>query len=330
MKIAQLNAFGPPPEVVDCIEAAEPGPPAAGEVLVEMLAGPINPAELLIIEGKYASKPPLPARLGIEGAGRVLAVGGGVSHIAPGDLVVSLDRTNWAERHRIKAEQAVKAPAGIDPLQLSMVKINPATAYLMLKRYVDLAPGDWVIQNAANSAVGTSLIRLAKAWGLKTVNVVRRDDAVAPLKVIGADVALVDGEDLAERVAAETGGAGIKLAIDAVAGEATLRLAACLAEGGTVVNYGLLSGEPCMLWPDQAIFRSIDLTGFWLAKVMRETPFAELQAMYDEIMARIVDGSLHIEVEATYRLEDIKAALEHAGRDGRSGKILLTPNGPVA
>ena len=85
MKIAQLNAFGPPPEMVDCIEVAEPGPPAAGEVLIEMLAGPINPAELLIIEGKYASKPPLPARLGIEGAGRVLAVGGGVDHVAPGD-----------------------------------------------------------------------------------------------------------------------------------------------------------------------------------------------------------------------------------------------------
>ena len=325
MKAARLKAFGVPAEVVDCNEVEDPGVPAADEVTVEILAAPINPADLLLIEGKYATRPALPAPLGIEGAGRVIAVGGGVTQLAEGDLVMSLGRANWAERVTLKAEQTVKALPGIDPQQLAMLKVNPATAYLMLKRYRDLKPGDWVIQNAANSGVGSNVIRLAKAWGLKTVNVVRRASLEAPLTEAGADAVVPDGEDLAERVADATGGAAIALGIDAVAGPATNRLAACLAEEGVVVNYGLLSGQPCQLGADHLVFRGITLTGFWLAKLMRETPFAELQSMYAELMARVADGSLRVPVEAAYPLADIKTALAHAGREARGGKILLTP-----
>ncbi len=330
MRLAQLNAFGIPSQVVDCIEAEEPGAPGAGEVLIEVLASPINPAELLIIEGRYASKPPLPSRLGIEGAGRVLAVGEAVTGLSPGNLVMSLGRANWAEKLVLKAGEIIKAPNDIDVAQLSMLKVNPATAQLVLTGVVTLAPGDWVIQNAANSAVGVNLIRLAKSRGLKTVNVVRRESLIEPLQAIGADVVLVDGPDLALRAAAATGGADIKLAIDAVAGAATERLADCLAEEGTVVNYGLLSGDPCQLRADQTVFKGITLTGFWLAKQMRAMKPAALAALYGDLVAHIADGSLHVDVEATYGLEHIKTALEHAGREARSGKVLITPNGPLA
>ncbi len=330
MKFAQLNAFGIPSQVVDCIEGEEPGAPEAGEVLVEMLACPINPAELLIIEGKYASKPPLPARLGIEGAGRVLALGEAVTDLAPGDLVMSLGRANWAEKLVLKAGEVIKAPNDIDVAQLSMLKVNPATAQLMLTGVVTLEPGGWVIQNAANSAVGVNLIRLARASGLKTVNVVRRESLIEPLQAIGANVVLVDGPDLALRAAAATGGSDIKLGIDAIAGAATERLADCLAEEGTVVNYGLLSGNPCQLRADQTIFKGITLTGFWLAKQMRTMKPAALAALHGDLMARIDDEILHVEVEAAYGLEDIKTALDHASREARSGKVLITPNGPLA
>jgi len=311
MKFAQLNAFDVPSQAVDCVEGKEPGAPEADEVLVEMLACPINPAELLIIEGRYASKPPLPAHLGIEGAGRVLALGEAVTGLAAGDLVMSLGRANWAEKLILKAGEVIKAPNDIDVAQLSMLKVNPATAQLMLTSVVTLEPGGWVIQNAANSAVGVNLIRLAKAWGLKTVNVVRRESLIEPLQAIGANVVLVDGPDLALRAAAATGGSDIKLGIDAVAGAATERLADCLAEEGTVVNYGLLSGNPCQLRADQTIFKGITLTGFWLAKQMRTMKPAALAALYGDLMARIADGSLHVDVEAVYGLEDIKVALVH-------------------
>jgi mitochondrial enoyl-[acyl-carrier protein] reductase / trans-2-enoyl-CoA reductase len=330
MKLAQLNAFGVPSEVVACIEADDPGQPGPGEVLIEMLACPINPAEFLLIEGKYASRPPLPARLGIEGAGRVLAVGDGVTGLATGTLVMSLGRTNWVQRLVLGASAVLKAPDDIDVAQLAMLKINPATAHLMLSGPVTLSPGDWVIQNAANSGVGVNLIRLAKARGLRTVNLVRREGLIEPLEAIGADAVLVDGPDLARRVAAATGGAEIKLAIDAVAGAATERLADCLADGGTVVNYGLLSGDPCQLRADQTVFKGITLTGFWLAKAMRAMTPATLAALYGDLMPRVADGSLHVEVEATYPLDDVKRALEHAGREGRGGKVLITPNGPLA
>ena len=244
------------------------------------------------------------------------------------DLVMSLGRANWAEKLVLKAAEVIKAPSDIDVAQLSMLKVNPATAQLMLTGAVTLEPGGWVIQNAANSAVGVNLIRLAKASGLKTVNVVRRESLIEPLQAIGANVVLVDSPDLALRAAAATGGADIKLGIDAVAGAATERLADCLAEQGTVVNYGLLSGDPCQLRADQTIFKGITLTGFWLAKQMRTMTPAALAALYGDLMSRIADGSLHVDVEAVYGLEDIKAALDHASREARSGKVLITPNGP--
>jgi NADPH:quinone reductase-like Zn-dependent oxidoreductase len=199
----------------------------------------------------------------------------------------------------------------------------------MLSGFVTLSPGDWAIQNAANSGVGVNLIRLAKTRGFKTVNVVRRKELIEPLQAIGADAVLVDGPDLGERVAAATSGAAVRLAIDAVAGQATERLADCLAEDATVVNYGLLSGEACRLRADQTVFKGITLTGFWLAKAMRAMTPADLAALYGDLMPRVADGSLHVAVEATYGLDDVKRALEHAGREGRGGKVLLTPNGPL-
>ena len=329
MKAVELTSFGIPHEVCRCIDAEEVGVPADGEIIIEIEASPINPADLLIIQGKYPGPSELPARLGIEGTGRVTAVGKGASGLEVGERVISLGRTNWAQQIRINADLAIKVPGDVDVLQLAMLKANPPTAYLMLRDYVDLKQGDWVIQNAANSGVGRHVIRLAKARGLHTVNLVRRELLVGELKAIGADVVLVDGPGIAERVKAETGGAAIKLGIDAIGGEASMRIADCLADGGTVVNYGFLCNQPCMITPHQTILRDITLKGFWLVKYMRQIPRSDIDAMYGELCKRVADGTLYVPIEATYDLADIQAALAHAEREGRGGKILLTPNGAV-
>jgi NADPH:quinone reductase-like Zn-dependent oxidoreductase len=214
-----------------------------------------------------------------------------------------------------------------DPLQLAMLKINPPTAYLMLTRYRDLAAGDWVIQNAANSGVGSYLISLAKASGVRTVNVVRRTDLIASLEKQGADVVLVDGPDLAQRVRAVVGDGRMPLAVDAVAGDATGRLAECLSEGGVVVNYGLLSGMPCAVDAHQIVFRGITLTGFWLVKFLTTMPTEEKGSLYAELADRVASGELNVDVESVYAIEDIASALEHAARAKRGGKILVAPNG---
>lgn len=329
MKFVQLNSFGTPSascSVVDGPALAEPGP---GEVTVNIEAGPINPAELLLIQGKYASKPPLPAPLGIEGVGTVAAIGDGVTSVAVGDRVMSLGRANWAEQVQGPEAAFVKVPGDVDVLQLGMLKVNPATAALMLDRYVDLQPGDWVIQNAGNSAVGQYLVQIARARGLHTVNIVRRAGLEDELRALGADLVMVDGADLAERVRAEIGTANLPLAIDAVAGRGCLHVADCLSDEGTVVNYGLLSGEPCQISADMAVFRGISLTGFWLAKLLGGMPRQEVETLYAGLASRIADGSMHAAVEACYGLDDIGAALDHAMQDGRHGKILVTPDGMV-
>lgn len=327
MKSAQLSAIGPAEKTVKCIEVPDPGAPAAGEVLVDIVACSINPADILMIEGNYASTPTPPCALGIEGAGTVAAVGTGVTHLKVGDKVMSLGRTNWTQRIRDKAETFARLPDNIDLAQAAMLKVNVATAHLMLTSYVDLKRGDWVIQNVANSGVGVNLISLAHADGIRTVNVVRRAELAAPLKKMGADVVVVDGPYMAQRVAKETGGAQIRLGIDAVAGSAVGRLAQCVAEGGTVVNYGLMSGEPCQVDAFQFVFRDIHLVGFWLAKLMRSMKFEQIQAMYEKLGARLVDGTIHVAVEASYPLEKIADAMAHAKRESRGGKVQLRPNG---
>ncbi|MFQ5995733.1 MAG: zinc-dependent alcohol dehydrogenase family protein [Acidiferrobacterales bacterium] len=329
MKAVELRSFGVPHEVCGCVEVGDVGAPGDKQIVVDIEASPINPADLLIIRGKYPGPSELPARLGIEGTGRVVAVGKRVKDLKVGDRVISLGRTNWAQQIKLEAELAIQVPSDVDVLQVAMLKANPATAYLMLRDFVDLKRGDWVIQNAANSAVGRNLIRLAKARGLHTVNLVRRESLIERLREVGADVVLVDGPEICERVKTETGGAQVKLGFDAIGGEATMRMADCLDDGGTVVNYGFLCGQPCMLTPDQAILHGITLTGFWLVKSIREMSQGGIQILYEELCERIADGTFYVPIEATYGLDRTGDALAHAEREGRYGKVLFTPNGSI-
>lgn len=329
VKAVRFSSFGKPHEVAELIDLPDPGAPGAGEVLLDVEAAPINPADLLQFEGKYgAAPPPLPVMAGGEGVGVVRAVGDGVTHLKDGDRVLLLfaGRGNWRTSLVAKAVKLFPLPKA-DPLQLAMLTVNPPTALLMLKNYAALAAGDWVIQNAANSGVGHSVIALSKRRSLRSIAVVRRADLAPALKKLGADEVLVDGPDLVQRVAAITGKDKLpKLAIDAVAGEATGRLAAALAEGGLVVNYGMLSGQPCAMPPGDVVFRDVSLRGFWLSRWFGTAKPEEIQATYAELIGLIADGSIHVAVEATYQLEKIREALAHAGREGRKGKILLTPN----
>jgi trans-2-enoyl-CoA reductase len=324
MKAARLSRFGKPAEVIELADVQDPGAPGEGEVLIDVIACPINPADLLLLENRYGASPPkLPLTPGAEGLGRIAQVGGGVKHVQPGDLVLVPGPGTWRERMAAPAAAVWALRSKADLHQLAMLRVNPATAYLMLHDYVPAKAGGWVIQNAANSGVGHCLIRLAKQAGVKTINVVRRESLVAPLEAYGADVVLVDGPDLDARARAATGGAPLPLAIDAVGGAATQRLARCVDEKGVVVNYGLLSGDPCMMDGRDTVFRDVSLRGFWLRRWFAETPSAEIGKLYEKLAALIDDGTLKVDVEKVYPLAQIKDAVSHAAREARSGKILL-------
>src|SRR3974377_1800421 len=241
MKRIDLSAYGAPETVASCVEVPDVGAPGPGEVVFDVLAFPINPADVSFCRGSYRLRPPLPATPGAECLGRGAAPGASVPKMRPGDLGVNMQRENWVQRRRIRGEDAIPVPPGLDLEQAAMLRINPATALLLLEDHVALKPGDWAIQDVANSAVGRHLIVLAKARGVKTVNVVRRDDVVPELRALGADVVLKDGPDLAERARAATGGTPIRLGIDAVSGDACRRIADSVADGGVVVSYGSMS-----------------------------------------------------------------------------------------
>src|SRR5882724_7566812 len=243
MKQVLIEKYGTPWEVARCADVPDVGAPAADEVVFDVLAFPINPADMWFCKGSYRLKPPLPATPGAECVGRVAAVGAAVKHVKTGDLVINLQRENWAQRRKVKGDDTIPLPAGIDLEQAAMVRINPPTALLMLSDFVDLEPGDWVIQNVANSAVGRLLIVLAKQRGLHTVNVVRRAALADELKGLGADVVAVDGEDIAQKVAKATGDARIMLGVEAIGGAATGRIVDSVSTDGTVVHYGSMSGE---------------------------------------------------------------------------------------
>jgi len=208
-----------------------------------------------------------------------------------------------------------------------MITINPPTASLMLSEFVDLKQGDWVIQNAANSGVGSYLIALAKLRGLKTVNVVRRESLVAPMLAAGADVVLVDGfvddKSLAKRVHEATNGAAIKLGIDAVGGSATNRLGETLCDGATLVNYGAMSGEACALAPTIIIFKDITVRGFWLAKWFRTSTPERQKEVFGNIIKLIATGKLSAPIHATFKVKDIKQAVAVAAGGERKGKVVL-------
>lgn len=322
-----MDRCGAPAEVIRLEDAPEPGTPGPHEALVELVASPIHPADLLTIMGMYAAEAgPLPKVPGKEGLGRVLAAGNLVKHLKPGDLTPVLLGNDgvWQERQLLPAEGLVALPPGGDMLQYSMAFANPATAFLMLRDIVTIGMGDWVIQNAANSSVGQYLIQLAKRAGIRTVNVVRREGLTDSLHNLGADVVLVDGADLPQRVARATGGAHIMLAADAVSGEASARLAACLAPGGTLLNYGMLSGKNVQVSPAHLIGGGIVVRGFWLMPAMAKLGEAGRAKLFGSLIPLVASGTLRAEVEATYPLVKVQEALAHAARGERGGKILLT------
>ena len=324
MKQVQLVRYGAPETTCECIESEPLPSPAAGQINVAIRASAINPADLLIFEDRYPGPDSLPAFVGIEGAGEVIAVGDGVDEYQVGDHVLSLGRANWSEQVCGDASQFVKIPSELDWSSAAQLKANPPSAYLMLENYTELSAGDWIIQNAANSAVGRHVIQGCKARGVHSINIVRRAELIPELEALGADVVVVDNDNMADTVRQRIGAdAKVRLGIDAIAGDAMLRMADTLSIGAPIVNYGFLSGEPCKLTPTHTIVRGLSLHGFWLVGFFQTASRQQVVDMYTSVARQFLDNELQVPVEAEYALTDIASALEHANREGRNGKILL-------
>lgn len=327
MKVATYSAFGEPKDVVQIVDR-DTGAPGPGEVVITVEAAPVHLADLYAMRGLENFRVPLPHVPGFEGVGRIKEAGAGVTTCKKGDRVfLPIACGAWREEVRAKAEGLLPAPKG-DAAQLSLMPINPPTSYLVLKDFGDLKPGDWIIQNAANSNCGRYLIEMAKLWGIKTVNVVRRPELVDELQALGGTVTLLDGDDLPARVQAATGNAQIRIALDAVNGMASQRLALCLAEGGTLLEYGRAIGQMCTVAPEIIFLRDIRIMGFYTVRQFAKRTPEQVRAIYQDLVDMFTKGQLTAKIAATYPLARVKEAVAHAARTGehRDGKIILTMN----
>jgi len=330
MKRVQHSSYGNPSDVVEVVEA-EPSEPAEGEAQIAVEASPIRFQDLYTIRGSEHFRRSLPDCPGGIGIGRITKVGHAVTNVKPGDRVY-LRQVNgtWQDRTVVPAAGLHRAPDSGDPIQLSVVNSNLITAYGLMKCVVDLEPGEWVLLNAANSNCGHVAIQLARTWGVKTVCVVRRASLAPGLQSLGADAVVVDGPNLAEDVARMTGEAKIRLGLDMVAGDATGRLAECMAKWGTIACYGQVSGDPCSVPAHLMLFKQLNVVGFltlaWLAhKGYRQE---DVSAVLDELGALVLDGKLVSPIAGVYSFAEARQALDHAARsgEGRAGKVILVPH----
>ncbi len=325
MRQLQLIAHGEPSDVIELNTVSEP---ALGQedVLVSMEAAPLNPSDFLFVRGNYGVRPAFPSAVGAEGVGRVAKIGSKVDVALQGKRVLIIptyEEGTWADQVVVPARNLVPISDEADPVQLSMIGINPPTAYLLLNRYVSLMPGDWIGQTAANSAMGQYIIALTKLAGVKTLNVVRRKEAAEQMRQWGGDRVILQGDNLHKDVEAALDGKKLSLVLDTVGGPPVGELAKSLKTGGSIVVYGLQSGQFPAMPPKEFVYRGLSLHGFWLISWIRNAPRTEIREIYQKLGDLVADGSLSAAVEHVYPLEQFKEAFEQSLKSNRSGKILF-------
>jgi NADPH:quinone reductase-like Zn-dependent oxidoreductase len=326
VKRVVFDRVGSPSEVLR-VEDDVPAPqPEWGEVLVRMLASPVNPSDLMYIEGKYGLTPVLPATPGFEGVGIVEATGGGVlGWLRKGKRVAVInDRIgNWAEYTVTKARQVIPVPDELSDDQAATFFVNPATALVMTQHVLAVPRGAWLLQSAAGGALGQMIIRLGQKYGFRTLNVVRRPEQVEELRKLGADAVIVESAGpLPEQVRSITR-EGVHHAIDPVGGKTGSEVIASLAPGGHCLLYGSLGDEPLSLQPRFMLSGSITVQGFWLASWAKQQSVMTMLRLFRRVRGMMREGILQTSFAASYSLEQVHDAVKHAASPGKGGKVLL-------
>lgn len=288
--------------------------------MVHMLSAPINPADLNMIEGKYGEARPLPDVPGNEGCGRVIAVGVGVDRSWVGRLVLVANQA-WRESGNWPVAGLVAVPDGLSADRAAVLRVNPPTAWLLLQEFATLRPGDWVLQNAATSAVGRAVIEIARHHGWKTLNLVRRAAAAEELRALGAEAVVVDDGDMAAAAQEVLGGAVPRLALNAVGGISATRLAGLLGPGGTLVTYGAMSKEALKIPNGFLIFRDLVFRGFWLTRWLSAASPADRDTLFGNVFRLAASGCFAPRVAAEFPLAEVLPAVARVAEGG--GKVLL-------
>ncbi|WP_062208286.1 zinc-binding dehydrogenase [Demequina oxidasica] len=319
------HEFGDPATVlaVEDVPTPTPGP---GQVRVRMVLSTIHNHDLWTVSGNYGFKPQMPAQAGTEAVGVVEELGEGVTNLEVGQRVASAGTFGvWAEQFVADAAALIPVSDQIPDEVAAQLVSMPFSAISLLDS-LDLAEGDWLIQNAANGAVGRLVAQLAKGRGINVVGLVRRADGIEELAAQGIErIVATDSDGWKDRVAQITGGAPVKVGVESVGGESAGDVLSLLAEDSTLVVFGAMASPVLNLSSGDVIFKQATVRGFWGKKVGENMAADTRTRLMQELFARLADGTITLPVEATFPLSEIADAARAHFTPGRAGKILLRP-----
>ncbi len=330
MQALVISSYGPPPFPLR-VEARSVPKPGSGEALVRIAASPVNPSDLVFLEGRYAFRKELPAIPGNEGCGRVVAIGPGLLArrlagkrvaCAPADAAGG----TWAQYAVAPATRCFLVPDRISDEQGAMSLVNPLAAVGLMERVTGLH-AKAMVSTAAASALGQMLLRLARGRGIHVINVVGRREQAELLKGQGADHILDSSEryfdthlkDLCHRLDA-------RVALDAVSGDMTQRLLTALPPRGRVVIYGALAAQPSRLQPFDIVFGGKVVEGFYVPSWLARKSLPQL-VLLERRVTRLLNADLSATVRARVSLADAPRAIADYQQTMTGGKLLIKPNG---
>jgi NADPH2:quinone reductase len=325
MKAIRFEKFGEPRDVLKVVDLPDPEP-GPNEVRVRMIASPINPSDLLVVRGRYGVLPKLPATPGFEGVGVVEKAGPGLlGKLVMGKRVAVLNQAggNWAEKVVVPALRAIPVASDLPDEQVASFFVNPASVLAMVRHVLKVPRGAWLLQSAAGSTLGKMIIKLGKLDGFKTLNVVRRREAMAELKALGADAVISSSDGPIDEQVRSLTGNGVHYGLDPVGGETGGQVFKSLGDDAHMVVYGLLSDQPICFDPRAMIAGKRIIEGFWLGHWMQARSKLNAVLLFREITKMIREGVLSTEPGRSFPLEAIREAVVEAEQVGRKGKPLL-------
>jgi NADPH2:quinone reductase len=323
----QVQQFGALRDAMTLTDVPDPEP-GAGQILVRVLAAPANFPDVLMCQGTYQVKPPLPFTPGVELCGEVVALGSGVTGLRGGERVVgvaAMPNGSFAEVALMDAAGVASAPASLDDAEAAAFYISYQTGWFGLHRRAHLAPGETLLVHAAAGGVGSAAVQLGKAAGATVIGVVGGEQKAEAARALGADV-VIDRhtQDFVTVVKEVTGGRGADVIYDPVGGDAYDRSVKCVAFEGRILVIGFASGRVPAPALNHALVKNYSIVGLHWGLYGRNEPKA-LRDCHEQLLKLAADGAIKPLVSERLGLPDVVAGLERLAAGQTIGRVTFLP-----
>ena len=324
MKAIVCKAWGLPETLV--IEEQADLVPAAGEIVIDIMAAGVNFPDVLIIQNKYQFKPELPFTPGNELAGTVHAVGAGVSTYKVGDKVFAfVPQGAFAQQVKVTADAVLPMAAGMDFDTAAAITLTYGTSHHAVVDRAQLKAGETMLVLGAAGGVGLAAIEIGKALGARVIAAASTAEKLAVCKEHGADVLInYTTEDLREAIKAATNGKGPDVVYDPVGGSYTEPAFRSIAWRGRYLVIGFANGDIPKLPLNLPLLKGASLVGVFWGDFARREPAHNLAAM-QELMRWLAEGKIKPHISARYALADTPQALIDMASRKVTGKIVILP-----